>query len=88
MEGHVSWAFQGMYSSWKKIEKFQSEMQLALHLIFLVVPRSHQAIRRPDPEHTEATLSILFVCRELCSKAAKLQRWKTGLLRQLEKAEA
>lgn len=86
MEEHVSWAFQGMYSSCEKIEKFQSEMQLALHLIFLVVPRSHQAIRRPD--RTEATLSIFFVCRELCGKAAKLQRWKTGLLLQLEKAEA
>lgn len=48
MEGHVSWAFQGMYPSCKKMEKFQSEMQLVLHLIFLVLPRSHQAIRRPD----------------------------------------
>lgn len=41
MEEHVSWAFQGMHSSCEKIEKFQSEMQLALHLIFLVLPRSH-----------------------------------------------
>lgn len=74
MEGHASWAFQGMYSSCEKTEKFQREMQLALHLIFLVLPRSNQDIRRPDPEHTEATLSIFFVCRGLCCKAAKLQR--------------
>lgn len=45
MEGHVSWAFQGMYSSCEKIEKFQSEMQLVLHLIFLVVTRSHQPLK-------------------------------------------
>lgn len=79
MEGHVSWAFQGMYSSCEKMEKFQSEMQLALHLIFLVLPSSHQAIRRPDPEHTEATLSIFFVRRGLWGKAAKSQRRKPGL---------
>lgn len=75
MEGHVSWAFQGMYPSCKKMEKFQSEMQLALHLIFLVLPRSHQAIRRPDSMHVKVTLSIFFVCRGL--GAAKPQRRKT-----------
>lgn len=65
MEKHVSWAFQGMYSSCEKMEKFQSEMQLALHLIFLVLPRSHQAIRRPDPEHAEATLNIFFCVQRI-----------------------
>lgn len=79
MEGHVSWAFQGMYSSCEKMEKFQSEMQLALHLIFLVLPRSHQAIRRPDPDHAEPSLSSFFVCRGLWGKAAKLQGIKPGL---------
>lgn len=79
MERHVSGAFQRMYSSCKKMEKFQSEMQLVLHLIFLVLLRSHQAIRRPDPEHAEVTLSIFFVCRGLWGKAAKLKRRKQGL---------
>jgi len=79
MQGHVSWASQGMYASCEKMEKFQSEIQLALHLIFLVLPRSHQTIRRSDPEHTEATLSIFFVCRGLWGKAAKSQRRKPGL---------
>lgn len=79
MEGHVSWAFQGMYSSCEKMGKFQSEMQLALHLIFFVLPRSHQAIRRPDPDDAEATLSHFFVCRGLQGKAAKQQRRQSGL---------
>ncbi|KAJ7413535.1 hypothetical protein BTVI_43230 [Pitangus sulphuratus] len=75
-----------MYSNCEKMEKFQSEMQLALHLIFLVLPRSHQAIRRPDPEHTEASLSIFLECGGLWAKAAPKKKSRIILL--LERAEA